>query len=342
MLLCFRMLEKVISKPPTDAAIQRYLHDTLGLPTSLRPWSGTRKLPYFLQEAFATRELTLHGHTILLAEEQRRHKPKLRELRTQMDRLRTAAQLPVIYVTDALASYERKRLVEQRVPFLVPGNQLYLPDLGIDLREYFRQPKAAAGTGLSPATQAVLITMLLTKPWQEDWVLGEIVAQLGYTPMTLTRVLRELAATGLAQVGHHGRERHLKTELTPEKLWEELRVQLRTPVKRSVWVQAAKRETTGLRLAGMSALAHLTQIADPAWPVYAIGPTDWQMAKQINIKLLKEPTEGCSEWQLWTYNPALVPNARTVDPLSLTLSLDPGADERIQMALDELREQFPW
>ena len=45
----------------------------------------------------------------------------------------------MVYVTGALASYERKRLIEQKVPFMVPGNQLYLPDLGIDLREYFRQ-----------------------------------------------------------------------------------------------------------------------------------------------------------------------------------------------------------
>lgn len=335
------MLEKATPNPLTDAAIQRYLHDTLGLPTSLRPWSGAGKLPYFLQEAFATRELTLHGQTIVLAEEQRRHKPKLAELRTQMDRLRAAAQLPVIYVTDALASYERKRLVEQRVPFLVPGNQLYLPDLGIDLREYFRQPTPAIETGLSPATQAVLITMLLTTPWRQDWTLGETVAQLGYTPMTLTRVLRELTATGLAKTRRLGREHHLYTDQPPEKLWDSLQAQLRKPVKRSIWVKTAKQENTGLRLAGMSALARLTQIADPPWPVYAIGPADWRAAKPL-VQLLKEPAAGCSEWQLWTYNPALVPHARTVDPLSLTLSLDPGADERVQMALDELRQQFPW
>jgi hypothetical protein len=30
-------------------------------------------------------------------------------------------------------------LIEQKVSFIVPGNQLYLPDLGLDLREYFRQ-----------------------------------------------------------------------------------------------------------------------------------------------------------------------------------------------------------
>lgn len=42
-------------------------------------------------------------------------------------------QMPVVYVTTTLASYERKRLVQQKVPFIVPGNQLYLPELAIDL-----------------------------------------------------------------------------------------------------------------------------------------------------------------------------------------------------------------
>jgi hypothetical protein len=173
-------------------------------------------------------------------------------------------------------------------------------------------------------------------------VLAETVTRLGYTPMTLTRVLRELTGTGLAKTRRQGRERHIHTDQPPEKLWNGLRTQMRTPVKRSVWVQATRRETTGLRLAGMSALAHLTQIADPPWPVYAIDPSGWQAAKQTTIKLLKEPVDGCSEWQLWSYSPALVTNARTVDPLSLALSLDPGADERVQKSLDELREQFPW
>jgi len=324
-----------------DAAVQRYLHDTLGLPANLRPWARAKKLPYYLQEAFATRELDLHGHTILLAQDQRRHKPKLGELRKQVENLRTAAQLPVVYVTDTLASYERKRLIDQRVPFLVPGNQLYLPDLGIDLREYFLQPKPDAGVALSPATQAVLIAMLLTKPWRDDWVLADMVTRLGYTPMTLTRVLRELTATGLATVKRHGRERHLHTDKQPIELWEGLRQQLRTPVKRSMWVQGGERQTAGLRLAGLAALAKLTQLADPPWPIYAIGPTEWRTAK-ASVQLLPQPTDGCSEWQLWSYSPKLLPNARTVDPLSLTLTLQQEADERVQMALDELRKRFPW
>lgn len=336
------MLETATPNPTTDAAIQRYLHDTLGLPVNLRPWPGAGKLPYFLQEAFHTRELQLHGHAVLIAQDRRPTAPKLTDLRTQLDKLRTAAQLPVIYVTNALASYERKRLVEQRVPFLVPGNQLYLPDLGIDLREYFRHPNTPTGEALSPATQAVLITMLLTKPWRDDWSLAEIVTRLGYTPMTLTRVVRELTATGLAKVKRHGRERHLHTDELPQQLWDRARQQMRNPVKRSIWVKATAHIAGSMRLAGLSALARLTQLADPPWPIYAIGPTEWRTAKLGGIKLLMEPATDCSEWQLWSYSPDLLPTARTVDPLSLTLSLEHGADERVQMALDDLRKQFPW
>lgn len=79
------------------------------------------------------------------------------------------AEHPTIYVTDALASYERKRLIEQKVPFIVPGNQLYLPELGIDLREYFRQRAGSAESPLSPSAQALLITALLRPQWEPEW-----------------------------------------------------------------------------------------------------------------------------------------------------------------------------
>jgi hypothetical protein len=37
-----------------------------------------------------------------------------------------------------------------------------------------------------------------------------------------------------------------------------------------------------------------------------------------------------------------VRDSDTVDPLSLTLSLQDNQDERVQRALDELKGRFPW
>jgi len=72
-----------------------------------------------------------------------------------------------VFAASTLASYERKRLVEKNVPFVVPGNQFYLPDLGIDFREYFRQPQKVV-TGFAPATQAIFIAALLCEKWKDE------------------------------------------------------------------------------------------------------------------------------------------------------------------------------
>ena len=323
--------------------MQRYLQDALGITPKVRPWAGRAKLPYFLQDAFELHELELLGRPILLAIDRQANKPALANVRAQLDKLRALAGHPVVYVTGALASYERKRLIEQKVPFIVPGNQLYLPDLGIDLREYFRQRPQVLDTALSPATQAMLITALLRKPWQADWQPAAIVTALGYTPMTLSRAVKELTAAGIATLHSEGRARWLRMAISPTETWEHAKPLLRNPVKRRVWAHPIpKLKPPHVRLAGLSALAHISMLAEPQWPIYAVGPAQWKAAMQAGVETLPEQLPGTCEWQLWHYSPALVPDSVTVDPLSLTLSLQDEADERVQLALGELKEHFPW
>src|ERR1035437_5528873 len=112
------MLNQLARVPTLDTATQRYLHDTLGIIPKVRPWADAGKLPYFLQDAFEIRELKLLDRPILLAIDRQANKPALANVRGQLDKLRQLAGHPVVYVTSALASYERKRLIEQKVPFI--------------------------------------------------------------------------------------------------------------------------------------------------------------------------------------------------------------------------------
>jgi len=337
------MLDKAPAMRADDAAVHAYLHETLGIAPKVRPWAGAGKLPYFLQEAFEVRELKLLERQVLLAIDQRADRAGLANVRGQLDKLRHIAGMPVVYVTRTLASYERKRLIEQKVPFLVPGNQLYLPDLGIDLREYFRKATIAAQTALSPATQAMLITVLLRRPWRAEWQPAEVVGELGYTAMTLSRGVKELTAAGLATLRIEGRARWLHTERTAAQTWEHAKPMLRSPVKRRVWVlPLPKSRQRPLRLAGLSALARYSMLTEPQWPTYAVGQGEWKAAVQAGLEMLPEPMPGACEWEIWHYTPALVPSSDTVDPLSLTLSLQGNEDERVQLALDELKGHFPW
>ena len=107
-----------------NATIQTYLQETLGVAPKVRAWPSADKLPYFLRDAFDVRELKLLDRIFLLAIDRQPQKLSLINVRGQVDKLRQLAEMPVIYVTRALASYERKRLIEQKVPFIVPGNQL--------------------------------------------------------------------------------------------------------------------------------------------------------------------------------------------------------------------------
>lgn len=337
------MLSTIAPTRTLDTALQEYLHDTLDIVPKVRPWAGAGKLPYFLQDAFEIRELKLLDRPILLAIDRQANKPVLANVRAQLDKLRALAGHPVVYVTGALASYERKRLIDQKVPFIVPGNQLYLPDLGIDLREYFRQRPQLPDTALSPATQAMLITALLRKPWQADWQPAEVVTELGYTPMTLSRAVKELTAAGIATLRNEGRARRLHMERSAAETWEHAKPLLRSPVKRRVWAHPIPRlKPPHVRLAGLSALARFSMLTEPEWPIYALSPVQWKAATQAGLATLPEQLPGSREWQLWHYNPALVPDSATVDPLSLTLSLQDEADERVQLALGELKERFPW
>ncbi|MDP3652993.1 MAG: hypothetical protein Q8R67_15045 [Rhodoferax sp.] len=325
-------------------AVVHYLQEVLGIGTSgVRPWARADELPYFLRDAFEFSELELLGQPVVLAMGRGATKQSLSEVRTWLDKVKTLAGQPVVYVIDALASYDRRRLIEQKVPFIVPGNQLYLPDLGLDLREYFRQRAPATQAALSPSAQAMLITALLRQPWQPDWQPSIVASALGYTPMTLSRAVKELTAAGLATPYTVGRSRWLRMELPPEQVWERAKPALRTPVKRTAWVAGSSVAAPWpSRIAGLSALARHSMLAEPKWPVVAMTAAEWKAATDAGVQELPAPEAGAQEWQVWSYSPSLVEDAMTVDPLSLTLSLQENADDRIQLALDELKGQLPW
>lgn len=84
-------------------------------------------------------------------------------------------------------------------------------------------------------------------------------------------------------------------------------------------------------------------LTDPKWPVYALGTFDWKAAVDAGIRELPEPVA-------WVHingscGVTAPPSCRVLPRLtllSLILSLQDNADDRIQIALDELKEQLPW
>jgi DNA-binding MarR family transcriptional regulator len=327
--------------PTLIAKVQRYLHETIGADTHVRSWNGTPSLPYFLQDAFDVHELKLGNKNILLVGARKQRLPPLRTLRTQMDRLAQIAERPVVFATSTLASYERRRLVEQKIPFVVPGNQLYLPDLGIDFREYFRQSREEV-TAFTPATQALFIAALLRKEWRGLWQPTDLVAALGYTTMTLTRAIREFTGAGLITARQEGRARRLQVNHPPAAAWAHATPYLRTPVRRTEWVDGQLVRQFQAPMAGLSALAFYSMLTEPPQRIHAASSALWKRAQAVGVRRELVPSSTAVLWEIWSYSPGLLHDSQLVDPLSLTLSLKGESDDRVQQALDELRGKFPW
>lgn len=147
---------------------------------------------------------------------------------------------------------------------------------------------------------------------------------------------------GRTRTGTQGRPvQYLNMTYSAHETWEQALHLLRSPMQRTVWISTQIRTELPVRVAGLSALARLSMLTEPRSPVFAVSRTAWQALK-ADIVELPEAMPGACEWQLWNYTPTLQPDSDTVDPLSLILSLRDSTDERVQSALEALKEQLPW
>jgi hypothetical protein len=261
-------------------------------------------------------------------------------VRKHLDMLQSKQPAELIYVRARVTAYNRKRLIEQKVPFIVPGNQMYLPMLAIDLREHFRRIREEAPT-FSPSTQVVVLHAMLRDAGQV-LIPSEMAPLLGYSAMTMTRAFDELETAKLAEVTVRGRERCLRFIGDRREIWEKAQPFLRNPVSKRLFIRRIN-GAEGATHAGLTALAHYSMLAPPAYTTYALSREEWKTLRQQH-KIIEVPVQDpdVSEIEVWWYSPARFAEHGMVDQLSLYLSLKADHDERTETALEEMMEKIEW
>lgn len=320
---------------------KRHLRETLGITVDPKKWEDAGRLPFFLRDLYVFYQVSVMDTPYLLMVARNGEEQTPANIRKQMLQVREKWDGEVIYLCPAVSAYNRKRLIEQRVPFVIPGNQMYLPMLGIDLREHFRQIRAVAPSKFSPSTQAVVLYALINGPGR-NYTPSRLAKELEYSVMTLTRAFDELESLGLAEVVTEGREKILRLSDGKKVLWERAREFMRSPVKKRMFIRPPGPAWEGL-LAGLTALAHFTLLAPPSNPVYAVGVNDWKwMNLQSTIVELPVPEPQSFELEIWNYSPLHLKENDVVDRFSLYLSLQDNTDERVQSALEKMMEEVLW
>lgn len=326
--------------------IQNYFESIFGERPEIKRWANSKGLPFYLLDEYAFDTVTLYGREILvlLAHEPFENAAKIRK---HVDILKKTVDHPILYATGALKSFERKRLIESGVEFVVPGNQLFAPQLGLDLREFYRS-RPLEKSAMSPASQALLIAAIL-RGWDEDYLFrGVDLADLDqYSKMTTSRAMKEFQSFGLIEPAINEKSPRWHFVGPPKVIWEKALPVMQSPVKRVVfsdWPPLVQ------RAAGLSALSKASLLAEPSIPVIAFTKEGWDLELRRSGRTEVDPFDhALFEIEIWSYSPdhirgaTCVPvSSESVDPLSLFLSLREAADDRVQISLDEVMEKIEW
>lgn len=331
------------TKPRGQLPFVEHLHQVLGVGIDCVPWTGQSALPLLFRKRFTCWAGPLLGQAVLFAVDTDTSDTTPAQIATQLGVLRQRFNGPVVYVCAQTSALHRLRLIQQRVPFIVPGKQVYLPPLGIDLREHFAR-QVRLQDHLSPGAQALLLAILLDRmPDQADeWLPTRLARRFGYGAMTMVRAFDELEVAALVRTATTGRRRVLTLNGNRRELWEQAQPRMRTPVLRTHLIAQPAQVLKG-PVAGLTALAQQTMLADPGPRTVAMSQEQWQLATaaaDFNEALAGDPQ--AVQVQVWAYDPALFGRDGRVDPLSLILSLRHDEDDRTRIACTELLEKLPW
>jgi hypothetical protein len=168
-----------------------YITYALGLKVSRFPWKYVKKMPYYIQDKFDIEEATL-GNVRTLFLHPKTELDHIVALKKQIARIQKTENLPVVIVLPTISRYRRDTFVEARIPFVVPGKQLYLPFLGAYMQERFDQE--VKQEKLQPATQVLFFYYLYRG--ERDVYMSGAVKDLGYSAMTISRAAKQLVQTG--------------------------------------------------------------------------------------------------------------------------------------------------
>ena len=251
-------------------------------------------------------------------------------LKKQIAKIQQIDNVPVVLNLAAVSKYRRKSLIENNIPF-VTEKQIFLPFIGTMLTDEKEPPKLTGKFVYS--TQQLFLLYLYSK--NKRLYISEAGKVLPFTAMTLTRAVRQLEATDLFFVAKNGVNKFIESKYSRWELFKKAKRYLSTPVRKAGYIDKTQ-VTENMVFAGETALSEKTMLNPSQVTTYAISEKDYD--KKLLLEELIDPYKQV-RLELWAYNPKQFSEDNSADDISVVLSLENVDDERIEQAIDELRER---
>lgn len=331
--------------------VKAYIETILGIPVQFSkvnlnvPFGIQALFGFFLLELTLSKEKKTH---LLIAMQLEDKYPGVSVLKKRLTVIGKATTETVVYVNNTLSSEERRSLITQHINFIVSNRQFFVPELGIDLRELFtRKRNMDKNLSFSPVTQALLIQLLFNPQVSKrniSFTANELLGLYKYSRVTLSKCISELINAEILIVTSNERfiEKRYSLKYNKKETLKKALPMLCDPVKKRVWVDKIPVLEMGICYAGETALAQYTLLATSNKPIFAITQTTF--SKLINNRTLNKVThidDVKALIEIWRY-PTPKASTQIVDEISLYITLKDNNDERIHLALNEMRDNYPW
>lgn len=304
-----------------------FLNRVLGIKVIYKTEVPT-SLPNFIYSRYKIQRVMLDGLSTLFIY------PKddindISAIKTHLEIITKAEGSPAVLVLNHLMYRQKEYLLRDHIPFIVNNKQIYLPFMALYLQERCDAEKQDTSKML-PSAQLLLLFYIYHGCG--NMLASEAGQKLGFTPTSISRASKQLQEMGLIKTEKRGVQKIIYSNKTPKQLFETAKKSMCNPVKRTIYVPK-NNINDSLLLSGYSALSEYSMI-NPSQPQY-YATDSIAMFEKMSSKNLQSTDYQCAV-ELWRYDPRKISAGKSVDKLSLVLSLTKDKDERIEEAKEEI------
>ncbi|MDA3906043.1 MAG: hypothetical protein PF484_08205 [Bacteroidales bacterium] len=244
--------------------------------------------------------------------------------------------MPVVVILDSLTYYERERMINQGVYFIISDKYAFLPSLIVNVQA---KKKDKNPSKLTPVAQYVLLYYLLSEESKEEYTIKDLEHIMPYNYVALARAVASLENCKLcsAEIKDNTGIKYIHFDDSKRELWTKAQSYLSSPVKKVLYGNA--KPEGDFSISGVNALSQYSHLNSEQYETQAI----WNKLFSPSGAQFNE-VEGLYKIEIWKY-PTTMPflsNHNVVDKLSLYLSMKDEPDARIEKELEIIIEEMKW
>jgi len=320
-------------------SVTLYLKEVFGNQVHIRELEATQELPMYLVDKFDLLKLKIDYQSgrYILVKAKEEMVIRIETIKKQMLQIEKYTKCCPVFVFEALRLSQRNALIRARIPFIVSFYQMFIPNVVINICEKETKQKKYSAT-FTPSTQLVFAFLFL----EEVPVINahQLQEKTSLSVASINRSLTELVDRGLLRTEGNGTRKRY-TMIPQKEYWEKGKQFLFNPVAKTYYVRQDF-SSHEMLMSNELALTRLSATLNPG-KVWSYATNQDIFNKVPKKKILDEYDiydYDYVEIEVFKYDPYVLSKGRRyIDIVSLYAQFKDSADERVQMALEELLEE---